>query len=249
MFDIIFMRTCKHCGKFFETNVPRQIYCNSKCKEAHANALKKKARDQKAGPGTACLLCGHIIGPDRTGQAKYCSEECSREAKLKRSREQSASKGKTYKKKCKHCGASFTTTRGYQLYCSEKCSNRANYEKFKKRHAKPKPAFKTKVCAYCGREFQTDKRSQKYCGADCANEMKKQQNRKHWLKYHGKPVNPKPPEEKAIRPVNHPEKKLGEYETINKTLKKLHAEGVRYSDYQRAKTLAMITPINLNIGG
>lgn len=87
------IKTCKHCGKQFETNNPQKIYCD--------------------GPHyRPCPVCGKpviMIDNDFSRPPRCCSNECS---KIKRQK-----KFKT--RVCKICGKEFQPKSGSQKICSE----------------------------------------------------------------------------------------------------------------------------------
>jgi hypothetical protein len=108
-------KECLNCGKHFFVNpcCKNQKYCSHKC--SHEYTIKtgnRRIRAQKP-----CPICGKIIEerPCRVKKVKYCSYECSVEAKKKR-----------IKQICPTCSTEFETTpdrikRGKGKYCSHDC--------------------------------------------------------------------------------------------------------------------------------
>ena len=86
-----YIKTCKHCGKEFETNNPQKIYCD--------------------GPHfRPCPVCGEpvqMIDNDFSRPPKCCSTKCAQELR----------KQKFKKRKCVLCGQEFTPRTGVQIVC------------------------------------------------------------------------------------------------------------------------------------
>lgn len=85
------IKTCKHCGKEFETNNPQKIYCS----------------DQHYRP---CPVCGKsvpMIDNDFSRPSKCCSTECQH---ILRTR-------KFQTRICEECGKPFQPTSGVQTIC------------------------------------------------------------------------------------------------------------------------------------
>ena len=64
---------CRHCGKEFETNALRKLYCSKKCYEAYRkehNMGRPKSDNRK------CVICGKEFETLKKSKRKYCSEEC-----------------------------------------------------------------------------------------------------------------------------------------------------------------------------
>lgn len=86
-----YTKTCKHCGKEFETNNPQKMYCS----------------DQHYRP---CPICGKpvaMIDNDFSRPPKCCSNECSTILR----------KQKFSKRICVECGKEFVPKSGVQLIC------------------------------------------------------------------------------------------------------------------------------------
>ena len=88
-----FIKMCKHCGHYFETNSPQKIYCSQ----------------QHYRP---CPVCGEstkMIDNDFTRPQKCCSKECSHKLRIL----------KMKPKKCILCGDMFQPHTGCQVICSK----------------------------------------------------------------------------------------------------------------------------------
>ena len=245
MFNTIFSKTCELCGESFETRLPRQKYCSKKCRMTMADVERKKKKVYKAGPGTVCLYCGKIIGLDRVNNTTYCSDECVYKARKQRDRNRIRAQNPIGARNCEYCGAPFMPKHKHQKYCSGDCSNRVHYERARLKREQELSTPKIKKCGWCGKDFESYHSRKKYCSEECAYEANKANGRHQYDDYHARYMELP----KEHRPKKTVHKKPGQYETIQATINQLRADGVRYADYQREKTLAMIPPINLNIGG
>lgn len=108
-------KNCLYCGKTFQVNpcLANQKFCSQKCdNDYRVRAGSRRKRAQKP-----CAHCGKIIEerPQRLSIRKYCSYECSVEAKKTR-----------VKRNCLFCGKEFYTTpskirHGKGIYCSHTC--------------------------------------------------------------------------------------------------------------------------------
>lgn len=237
MNEIIFKRTCPVCGKEFETAKLRKTYCSIDCRKIQQRKDRWNRKDRKSGPGMPCEYCGATIPEDRNGRTKYCSDRCKEKMILQRRAEKRRAARPVFHKECKYCKKPFETEFSFQVYCSDQCQQRAHYERKRLSKEIELSKMKKKVCPVCGKEFETATASRKYCGNPCAFEAKKKRGLEHWAKYHEKTA-----KEKTRKP-----KKKRQQNTA-KTTQKRRENGPSYAERQIAKTLAMVPPIDVNIG-
>lgn len=77
-----YMKNCPACGREYETPRKNQIFCSGICANT-GRAKNFHARDKVE---RHCLICLNSFWGEP--HAKYCSEECSREAIRRREREE-----------------------------------------------------------------------------------------------------------------------------------------------------------------
>ena len=145
----IFEKTCKHCGKTFTTQNPHKLYCSEKCR-SQKRFLEKKADE----PKKTCVVCGKTLDKGQLKycsdctpykkhdplkktcpvcgksfvttrkKAKYCSQTCSDEARLKRDKERYYADKKVkveVEQTCQNCGKKFIASSTRQIFCSRSC--------------------------------------------------------------------------------------------------------------------------------
>jgi len=126
-----------------------------------------------------CSYCNSTF-PKTNSRKKYCSKECSYEAKKKRVRI-----------KCKQCSTEIEKTpNDDQKFCSKECYKdyvKENGVLFEKQFGEDHPRYKGKSsyeCEECGEKFEAyESKSRKYCSKECywndrsKNPLKFNQNR------------------------------------------------------------------------
>lgn len=72
------VKNCIICGKQFETNIKRKVYCGAEC---------RNDADDRGGP-LVTKICGNCGKPFKTKSKikQYCVQECYREHKAKESK-------------------------------------------------------------------------------------------------------------------------------------------------------------------
>lgn len=117
----------------------------------------------------SCTHCGKLFEADsrehNRGNAKYCSRECSHQAK------------KRPAKQCPVCG---TLHRKEGDHCSRRCGNtgRKHTEETKQLISSSMRILRDQVCQYCGTQFQNT-RIHKYCSVNCSHSARKDNYRKN----------------------------------------------------------------------
>ena len=81
-----FVRTCRICGKEFESQQPQAIYCSDECREEAARRRMKSQRSEKKLKEKICPICGKKFMTPANNR-KYCSDECSKEANRRNMKE------------------------------------------------------------------------------------------------------------------------------------------------------------------
>ena len=108
----------------------------------------------------SCVVCGRSFKAG-SSNAKYCSDDCRKEAKNLRAREQRKSQRKTYHKTCTVCGSPFETYNNNKIYCAKECKRSASLERRRIRDRnRPRPKRLTLtqkesvvgLCSICGNE-------------------------------------------------------------------------------------------------
>lgn len=104
-------KVCPQCGKEFETNYSKKIYCSNEC-QIEAKLLKRREANKAKLFLKTCPHCRHEFAPKRVNQI-YCSDKC-----------RIANKNfHVYTiKNCPYCGKEFIPKRVNQIFCSHKCS-------------------------------------------------------------------------------------------------------------------------------
>lgn len=118
---------CKACGNVQERHANSKLemlQCDKRIevereelrriREKERELRKDRPRKENEYTKTECVQCGKAF-LRRSGNHKYCSNECARKAN---------SKKVIRTKNCKECGREFKTDHGKTLYCSPKCSNK-----------------------------------------------------------------------------------------------------------------------------
>lgn len=157
----MFKKTCKYCGKTFETKRYPSVFCSQSCyfkyKRAAANEKRLEqiiAYDKSLGAflkdgyiyfRKKCVYCGNsFISTKSTG--KYCCIRChdadgaSRRRKNRKPIESSALKGVSLKivKTCEMCRKRFVARKAITKFCSSECAR-----KFRRKYYKsPDPSNK-----------------------------------------------------------------------------------------------------------
>lgn len=113
-------RTCKECGKIFETVNPNQLFCNKRCTiNWHAKRNNAARRATKDWVGV-CEYCGAVFTME-SHRRRFCTSLCKERARLKR-RKATAD----IIKKCKCCGKEFLTRLQRQVLCLD-CSSKRGH--------------------------------------------------------------------------------------------------------------------------
>lgn len=129
-----------------------------------------------------CRRCGKEFTITH-GNQRYCSVDCSEEAKSQRlkqwGRSQREKKNGSAPKFCKVCGATITE-RTRKSYCSEDCAKegrRKDSAEWARKKASGqlagKPVLKV-ACIHCGKEFQTQSTRRITCSPECASNRRKE---------------------------------------------------------------------------
>ena len=142
----------------------------------------------------------NICGKEFTGRKKkYCSQECTDEARRIRNRErwreQNPDWNKEVSKTCEYCGENFTVATRYKhaKYCSDECRQmsknkygtandyleamKPTWDKQNKQSQKRKEEEKQKKirdvkCNVCGTRSETSQPNQKTCSQECSRRWK-----------------------------------------------------------------------------
>lgn len=100
-----------------------------------------------------CEVCGDDF-ENRVQHAKYCSDECKKEAKRIQARERYRNKGK-HQLTCQNCGEDFHSDREEAKYCSQEC----NYDSSRVE----------KKCKECGEVYKCPKHKDSgFCSNSCS---------------------------------------------------------------------------------
>lgn len=157
---------CGYCGNEFESSI-KKIFCSKECaSKFHGEKHQKERKESRNSRNRKqCEVCGkEFIDKSSSLTAKYCSDECRKEAKTKTQicvkcgKEFKSNKSqicvdcrpKAVKVKCKNCGKETTN----KVYCSKECRE-ANTQ------------YYTKICKECGKEFTTSSKTQSRCSEEC----------------------------------------------------------------------------------
>lgn len=125
-----------------------------------------------------CPICGREFLA-MSGQQKYCSESCRREAARIRKREDAQRKDAARPKKkmedrtCPECGQKFTPNASNQIYCCVRCSSEAKARRAKERRLEEVREATPRVCVICGKEFVPKCATQKTCSLECSAERRR----------------------------------------------------------------------------
>lgn len=125
---VIHKRICLGCGKEFETQFSRKVYCKKGCGKYDMNMTHTGERE--------CIICGKIFFTCHN--AKTCGNiECKKAAKKLRSQNWAKPRPKliTYEtRECKECGEIFSIDKRLNnVYCSADCRRKAENRKKDKR--------------------------------------------------------------------------------------------------------------------
>lgn len=174
-------KTCKNCGREFETECESKVYCRKSCVKS---AWKKRRVVQKNANNTPkpCAVCGKMFKPFGLW-THTCSKECSTKHKknvMRISREKWRELHPEYYKQyyrinharyydhpestCPICQTTFKKLHPRHLYCSDKCSN--------KRAKKSAEYPKQSLCKLCGELFISKRGSHLYCSSLCRERAK-----------------------------------------------------------------------------
>lgn len=105
----LYHKTCKYCGKSFDSPTSNRVYCCDGCKK-QAEITKRLENKETA----ICIVCGKPFTRYNAKQI-ICSPECSAERAKQLYR--GAGTGRKYKGHCLRCGETFTTKNKCQVYC------------------------------------------------------------------------------------------------------------------------------------
>ena len=125
-----------------------------------------------------CVECGSLF-ENRYKSALYCSAQCKRRAKFKRSDQPrrranvtGTSRVKSYTYTCQRCGKEYSPkSKDRNKYCSREC-----FFEWRREHPKEKPPKEkcvkertvyNKMCEHCGVAFNTVYVQKKYCRDEC----------------------------------------------------------------------------------
>lgn len=119
----IYKRECLECGKAFETENKRKIFCSHNCRSNY-NVKKCQAKKKKATFPKICLNCGKEFNASRSN-VYCCSKECGYTQKIKHTKEKYAEKMKLLRENtihiCPSCNKEFRSDNNRQVYCSPQC--------------------------------------------------------------------------------------------------------------------------------
>jgi hypothetical protein len=163
------MKECAYCGRKFQANSGKQIYC---CRECHLASKRKNAKPK------ICEICGSEFIPKQPRQ-KYCTYECGQKARYEFVKIKKAMKENT-PIPCKRCGKEFIPSHHSEKYCSATCRTLYHRELIKKKKYQPKQ------CVICGDVFTPTRKDQVTCPKpECKKEQerRKQYERFHSLKF------------------------------------------------------------------
>lgn len=104
-------RACKQCGKIFETENSRKIFCGANCAMLWHASKNNRRRSESRNLNGVCPYCGKDFVKVRISQI-YCSEKCKDSAQGERK-----TRGKEHEVKCAFCGSLFKTRRHNQKLC------------------------------------------------------------------------------------------------------------------------------------
>lgn len=97
------VKTCKHCGKLFETRSTIKIYCSEECRVGYDSRSEWPQEAQ-------CAVCGKTYM--KTGSRNvYCSGDCRYQRQIARNRRTSISKT------CAKCGDNFLAKSARTAHC------------------------------------------------------------------------------------------------------------------------------------
>lgn len=120
-----------------------------------------------------------------SGQQKYCSESCRREAARIRKREEAQRKAAARPQKelekriCPECGREFIPSSSSRIYCCLYCSSNAKSRRAKERRLNEVREGVPRICVICGKEFVPKCATQKTCSPECSSVLgKKRDHRK-----------------------------------------------------------------------
>lgn len=114
-------RTCKQCGKSFQSDRKEAFFCSPACVSASLVLLEDQT----------CPVCETVFHPVNRGQ-ECCSLKCRNHLRYKREEEELRETVRI----CDCCGAQFTPTKSRSIYCSPRCSrNMANRAYLARRRA------------------------------------------------------------------------------------------------------------------
>ena len=124
-------KICLRCGKQFQPNTPRRMYCSDTCKRGtsnckvcgksfvmHGNTTGRycsrecwyKSGDAKLYTGVECPVC-HKVFSAKSPDQKFCSTSCAGKGKRKQD----------YPKQCSNCGKEIPFNYYGKVYCSDDC--------------------------------------------------------------------------------------------------------------------------------
>lgn len=169
------LRSCKRCGKPYETDRPDTIFCPA-CSAASHKSAPVRTR--------VCRQCGVTFpGGPRAWYCPACRDERRREADKRRKRS-GPSRPLGSVDICKRCGKEYPVEGSRQMYCKD-CAEIAVTEKVRahKRdyneanrdalndHKREVRVFR-KVCVICGAVFDADTPTVT-CSPECAKKLRK----------------------------------------------------------------------------
>lgn len=92
----VYIVTCKHCGKVFETNYSIRTYCSHDC----AVKANNKRISEKPKPIVNCIICGKPF--EKNTRSNTCSPECSYKRKLIKNAEAKQNRNSAKNRTTKH---------------------------------------------------------------------------------------------------------------------------------------------------
>lgn len=151
---------------------------------------------------------------------------------------------------CKRCGNPIVPSKysSRRVYCSDECATLAKSEAGKALREQKYAGKRDKPCKMCGKIFHDDGRanSRYYCSDECKKKAKFICERLSF----GMDVGDVPEHLQRLKDKwmqKEPQQKKRKKSTFDATYKMLLEKGIKYADYQKAQTLAMVKKIDTNI--
>lgn len=118
-----------------------------------------------------CEVCGkEFLPPIYNRHAKYCSDECRKDAANALRRARRGSDGTRVlplrKRVCAGCGKEFETRANNVKFCSRSCYMKFRLARERAEYVSQKMVVK-RACAFCGNEFETRNGNMRFCSDKC----------------------------------------------------------------------------------